>query len=395
MNKEGSHGATLIFFIDGLGWEALQRYPWFLQEIAPYRKGLTTILGYSSACDPSILTGKKPQEHGLWSSYFFSPETSPFKWLSFLKWLPRKVYDNRCMNAWRVRTKLSKIVAWVSGLKGYFELYAVPLNCLPFFDFAEKKELWAPQGVPGSVSIFDLIVAHNLPFYAQFGTAEEVQFQEVKKRLTAGEMGIYFLQLGKVDALLHKEGPFSSQLADLLKSYQEKIGDLYKSSGGEIGRCIFFSDHGMREVVATHIVSPPAEQFFLDSTMCRVWTRNSSEKQLVLDYFKKATFGSILSEEEQEEYGILFPDKKYGDIIFLLHPGHVISPSYMGATVPKGMHGYTPADSFSDAMVLSDRPIPQVCSEIQHLYELIKERVLEVALQAPPTGESPLEFEEK
>lgn len=58
----------LFVFIDGFGWEVLRRHPEFLAGLAPERKSLETILGYSSACDPSIISGITPSGHKLWSS---------------------------------------------------------------------------------------------------------------------------------------------------------------------------------------------------------------------------------------------------------------------------------------------------------------------------------------
>lgn len=384
--KQDSNSAALIIFIDGLGWQALQEHPWFLAELAPHRKGLKTILGYSSACDPSILTGKRPQEHGLWSSYFFSPATSPFKWLSFLNYLPRWVYDNKVGNSWRVRTKLSKVVAKIACLKGYFELYSIPLCRLPDFDYAEKVPLWAPCGVPDSDSVFDLIRREKKPFYAQFGTPEAKQMKEIKQLLESGESGIYFLQLGKVDALLHKEGPHSSALHALLQEYQQQIVDLITAAQGPHVRLLLFSDHGMREVIASHQLTMselamPARSFFLDSTMARIWCQDEKEKEAILKYLSTLSYGSILTEAALKEFGIYFPDGKYGDLIFLLKPGHVFAPSYMGAKAPKGMHGYTPCDAYSDAMLMADEPIAKGCQEIQDIYHIIKKIVEETPAQ--------------
>jgi hypothetical protein len=40
---------------------------------------LQTVLGYTSTCIPTILTGKSPQEHGHFSFFYYDPHESPFR----------------------------------------------------------------------------------------------------------------------------------------------------------------------------------------------------------------------------------------------------------------------------------------------------------------------------
>ncbi|MBI2951474.1 hypothetical protein HYY27_05230, partial [bacterium] len=57
---------ALFVFIDAFGWEILRRRP-FLDDLLKVKAPLTTVLGYSSTCDPTILTGRLPREHGHFS----------------------------------------------------------------------------------------------------------------------------------------------------------------------------------------------------------------------------------------------------------------------------------------------------------------------------------------
>ena len=50
----------LFVFIDALGWELARKYS-FLDDILVTKTPLGTIFGYSSTCDPTILTGKLPR----------------------------------------------------------------------------------------------------------------------------------------------------------------------------------------------------------------------------------------------------------------------------------------------------------------------------------------------
>ena len=53
-----------------------------------------------------------------------------------------------------------------------------------------------------------------------------------------------------------------------------------------------------------------------------------------------------------------FPDRRYGDAIFLLDDARLLVPSYMGTAPVRAMHGYDPATTGSRALLLSNRPLP-------------------------------------
>ncbi|MDH3981421.1 MAG: hypothetical protein OES84_00810, partial [Kiritimatiellaceae bacterium] len=94
---------SLFLFIDAFGWEIKQRHPEFMEDLILDSKPLETILGYSSACDPSIISGLTPSEHKLWSSYYYDPKNSPFKWTKPLALLPDFIF--RCE---QIRGPMSK-----------------------------------------------------------------------------------------------------------------------------------------------------------------------------------------------------------------------------------------------------------------------------------------------
>ncbi len=77
----------LFIFADALGWTQVQRRG-FLADLFPHRAPCETIFGYSASCDPSILTGKLPAEHGHFSFFVHEPRRSPFRWARWLGWLP-------------------------------------------------------------------------------------------------------------------------------------------------------------------------------------------------------------------------------------------------------------------------------------------------------------------
>ena len=89
----------LFVFIDACGWEIIKNDP-FAKTVAPNRKKLGSVFGYSSTCVPSILSGRWPVEHRNWSYFVYDPKNSPFKMLKVLRWLPNKITSRRIFRHW-------------------------------------------------------------------------------------------------------------------------------------------------------------------------------------------------------------------------------------------------------------------------------------------------------
>ena len=94
-----------------------------------------------------------------------------------------------------------------------------------------------------------------------------------------------------------------------------------------------------------------------DSTMGRFWFFSDRACEQVVELLKSLPCGRILSDSELQQMGIFFPDRRYGEVIFLLEPGYLMTHSHFNGQGwrPKGMHGYDPRDSYSDAIFLSSR----------------------------------------
>src|SRR5215468_8737193 len=123
----------LFVFIDACGWEIIKENP-FLKNTAPHRRRLTSVFGYSSACVPSILSGRWPVEHRNWCYFVYEPKHSPFKNLGWLRWLPKQITSRRMFRRW-----LSRFIKVRLRFRGYFDLYNIPFRHISLFDFTEKK----------------------------------------------------------------------------------------------------------------------------------------------------------------------------------------------------------------------------------------------------------------
>lgn len=382
---------SLFFFIDAFGWQILQQsLATFLDKIAPHRRQLTSILGYSSACDPSIISGLYPSEHLHWSSFFYSPQTSPFGWLRWLQALPTFLVDNH-----RSRYYLSRAVAKYQGYTGYLQLYHVPFRYLPYFDYAEKKWLFGAQGLLQGETLFDLALAANRSYYVnKLHSTDEQNFREVEAAVTAGTIDFAYVMLGKLDALMHSEGTQSQKIRPLLHWYDDQISHLYALATRhyqKVNLCVF-SDHGMRDVQQTIDLQAIVNGLGLiygvdyvamyDSTMGRFWYLNEKARRRIMDCLKGVPEGDIISSEELKRLGVYFPDGRYGETIFLLKPGLLIVPSFMGRKRIAGMHGYHPDDPSSDALLLSNR---EISSQITHIPQVFEVLTTSTGIQPPST----------
>jgi hypothetical protein len=370
---------SLYLFIDALGWSVLQSsYPQFLQSLAPHRKPLKTILGYSSACDPSIISGKLPSEHLHWSCFYYSPKTSPFQGLQWLQWLPGLLRDQH-----RFRYQVSQLFANIKGYTGYFQLYEVPFQYLKYFDYSEKKWIYGPGGLIQGQTLFDHAHTHQIPYFVSpLFMSDSQSFEQVKQALTRGDIRFAYVLLGQLDALMHHVGTQSPEIKTLLQWYERQIQilvDFAHAHDREVALYLF-SDHGMHDVIGSRDLERDITALPLcygvdyvamyDSTMARFWYLSSQAQPLIHAQLDKTPHGKRLTDQELQQLGVFFPDRRYGETIFLMNSGQLIAPSYMGKKVIPGMHGYHPNDADSDAVVLSNHAIPETTTAIQHLYSV-------------------------
>ena len=96
---------------------------------------------------------------------------------------------------------------------------------------------------------------------------------------------------------------------------------------------------------------------FLDSTMARFWWRRPEARARVLAALGAEQGGRWLTETELASEGCSFPDHAYGDDIFLLDPGALLVPSYMGSRPLAAMHGYAADHPDMAALLASNRPL--------------------------------------
>ncbi len=376
---------TLFVFIDAFGWEVYSRYG-FLGELLPNARRLETTFGFSSAADPSILTGRYPDEHTHWSCFYYNPENSPFKPLKLLSFLPRRLFDR-----WRVRHLLSKVLKKVYGWTGYFQLYSVPFNVLPYFDYLEKKDYFVPGGILRTDTIFDYCAENGIDYHCSNWRKDETEVvEDLKKDIEREKIKFAYLYLPQLDAVMHEYGTEAAEVEAKICELEQKVRDVYEFARQHYDEVALYaiSDHGMADVTENVDLISKVDSAGLkfgedyvamyDSTMARFWFMNDKSRQTINSLLKEVDQGYIVPEEELKQMRVFFADHKFGETIFLMNSGVLIVPSFMGLHSVPGMHGYHPLAKDSYCFILGNNSIGENINSITDIRKVMEREINDV-----------------
>ena len=370
---------SLFVFIDALGWELAQRHA-FLDDLLPIKKPVQTIFGYSSTCDPTIFTGKLPHDHGHFAFFYYAPDKSPFRMYWPLRLMPKTVSSRG-----RIRAKMSQYVQGMHGYTGYFHLYNVPFEHIHLFDYSEKKSLFEPGGINGGQeTIFDYLRKHRIPHVLgnNWKKGDDYNVATVEAAIANETPPWAYLFLGKLDGVMHMHGTQAKQTTDCFRQLEGQVRhvvELAKRHYAHV-RLFLFSDHGMTDIHSTCDLQRRINGLGLrfgedyaavyDSTMARFWFLRPGAREKIEAELGKEPKGHIMTQGELATYGCDFPGQKYGELFFLLDPGVLLCPSFMGERPIAGMHGYSPEDKDSVASFMTnceDTSMPRRLDDLYHV----------------------------
>ena len=370
---------ALFVFVDACGWEIIKD-DGFCRNVAPFRRRLRSVFGYSSACIPSILSGRYPNEHRNWSYFVYDPANSPFQSLRWLRWIPSALTSRR-----RVRNVLSAWAKRKLDFHGYFDLYNMPFRDIALYDFTEKKSPLQPRGMNRGTNIFDFLTDRGIPYHvSEPARGEEGNLEALIADLNTEAIDFAFLYWPELDGLMHRVGNDAPEVPQKLRSYETKIDRLLAAAREhyEDIRLYVFSDHGMancdRHVNLRAKIDALGLRFrhdyavVYDSTMARFWFFNDTARQRIVDCLNRIPGGEILSDAELTDLGTLFPDRYFGELIFLMEEGTLIVPSHMGERPIRAMHGYHPDAPHSYASLMTNQPnVPAGINAIPDMYKVM------------------------
>lgn len=368
---------TVIILVDALGWEVAERFG-FCKDLLPRARAMDTVLGYSSAAIPSLLSGQPPSSHGIWAMYRYDPIRSPFRFLRHVPRLPHAL-------EWRVRVATKWVLGKRNTIRGYFDLYEIPLDVLGYFDVSQHGDPYEPGGMNGH-TFFDELTTRRIRYKMwNYRTAEEDNFAALEGAL-AGDSDVLFFYTAELDALMHRQGIFHPAVASKLAHYEDRIRALVDRAQG-VGRPLsifLFSDHGMTDVREPVDLMARVEEWgfgpgsdilaFYDSTMARFWCSGQA-KQALATKLNETGWGHVMTDTELEHFGCRFEDRAYGDLIFLLSPGRLIIPSFMGSVPVAAMHGYHPDDRYSKGCFMTNVDAAELPQSILELKRYLLDRI--------------------
>lgn len=369
----------LFIFVDACGWEIVRNDP-FVRNCAPIRRRLTSVFGYSSACVPSILAGRWPDEHRNWCYFVYDPQNSPFQFLKTLDWIPSGITSRRIFRRW-----LSKWVKARLKFRGYFDLYNIPFKHISLYDFSEKKSPLQPGGMNRGPNIFDFLEERNIPYHVSAPERPETENRDALiAEIQSERIDFAFLYWAGLDGLLHMVGNQSPAVPEKLREYEGWISQILDATEGHYDevRLYVFSDHGMANCdelldLKSVIEALPlrmGEDYAVvyDSTMARFWFFNDAARQQISAALQSVPQGRVLPESELKELRTHFADGQFGELIFLVREGVLIVPSHMGERPIRAMHGYHPSDPQSYAVLCTNQAdLPDDINAIPDVFKLM------------------------
>jgi len=371
----------IFVFADALGWKLAEKRR-VLADLLPYRSSCDTLAGYSCTCDPSILTGALPDEHGHFSFYYFSPRSSPFGWARRLAWLPEPLAAHH-----RVRNLLSRRCARALGITGYFQLYSVPFGRLPWLDYSEKRDIYEPGGIlGGQETIFEVWKRSGRPWMrSDWRRPDEENVHELGRHLDEGNIELAYLFTSRLDAVMHAHGCEGPAVDAAFARFEGWIRDLARRAAVKYRevRIHLFSDHGMADTRRVSRMMPEFEALGLrygrdyaavwDSTMVRFWfPGGAAVRGRIESWLSGRDEGGVLSEALLRQWRCFFPDGRYGELFYLLKPGTIFAPSYMNRGFVRGMHGFSPEDPDSAACWLTSHPVQEPPRRIEQIHGVMR-----------------------
>ena len=368
---------TLVFLVDALGWEIAEHFG-FGRDLFATRAPLGTVLGYSAAAIPSLLSGTPPSEHGSWAMFRRADAQGVFSSLGWVPPLPHAL-------DWRARRWIRRSLDRQRRVAAYYDLYEIPTHLLHRFDVGQTGDPFRPGGLRRE-TVFDWMQAHGVTYKLwDYRTDEAGNLRDAEAAL-AEPLDVVFVYTAELDALMHRVGIFDPSVGARLELYTRFLDAAQRAARAQDVdlEIILLSDHGMTDVTDTVDIWGGMEKrglrvgrdylAFYDSTMARSWG-DSRIADAMADALGE--YGSRLDAPQLRAFGCHFPAGEYGIDIFLARPGVLIVPSFMGAKRIAAMHGYHPEDRFSRGVFMTTASMPAPASILgfkAHLQRVVRAR---------------------
>ena len=174
---------------------------------------------------------------------------------------------------------------------------------------------------------------------------------------------LYLVYVAVPDSQGHRYGPdareLHTQLAEMDQMLKRFAEQAEQAAPGTT--YLFVGDHGMLTVTDHFDAESALKQslqasglkpgkdviYFLDSTMVRVWALSDRARKELPELLNAASSftsnGRWLDTNSAKRLQLPWPDRRYGDHLWMANPGVQVFPDFIHRLAPcKGMHGYDP-----------------------------------------------------
>lgn len=399
---------VIFVLIDALRSDYISKYDSpFLYDFTKKNTYYRRVTQKRSYCERAeIFSGLNPDESGYFTAIGYSPETSPFKsisiFLDFFSYFDKLIFKYKYLRSFR--NKLIMILTRSETIK--MRPYSIPSKILKYFsltedeyDFRDKRAFDGNNNLlveckeQGINIFYDAFTALN--FDTSLNDQQRIELLESNLN---NNFKFYPLYLGVLDTSAHIHGPDSNERRVKLKDLDKRLSEFYKKTKSKFPntKFIFLGDHGMTEVkkyidVKNEIKKMASQNnlilgndyiFFLDSTIVRIWYLNEIARfkmeksilsnQLLLDN------GEFINEEIAKREKIPFPNRKYGDTLWMAKLGILIFPDFFHIRNPyKGMHGYDVNHYSSKGTCIVESSEDSIVEDIElrDLYGILKKQL--------------------
>jgi len=375
--------------------EARTPFLWKCAQTGEYYTSVEQSLGF---CERSeILTGLRGDETGFFTAICFDPPNSPYTkvpWMRFLNAVEETAlfFSRLCPrnSSAQLHEKLRYLISYQFRKMGItMPAYFIPYPWLPYFALTEDRiDHRSPAAfqTPSIIALLD--EAGRSYFYDTFTALNfHTPYQSDSDRLDAvirdvkrSPKELYLVYIAALDIYGHHYGPDSPEFQDVLYQLDIDLGRFTQNLERIIpgNRYLFLGDHGMITVIkridaekeishllrSVHLRKGQDVLYFLDSTMVRLWAISDKARCLLSDVLTTSEMfngnGAWMDDATARRNHAPWPDRRYGDYLWVANPGTLVFPDYFHRSTPcKGMHGYDPHLPESHGMCINwGRGIP-------------------------------------
>jgi len=232
-----------------------------------------------------------------------------------------------------------------------------------------EAEYLRSERIVGAPSIFDRLIAQNIPYraYSYHDASDSQILDRARKEISQQQASFYFLYLSEMDMFLHMHCNEPGLIEERLHWYDRQLREVFEEARRIDAEASFLviSDHGMTPVRDHYDLVKELEKH---DFICRkiIWrftiqrwrafgfSMKGAPRNLQLS--EKRALRSLAFRFRVTPAWVYFPDHRYGEAVFLLDPGWLVSRGDFNGPgwKPCGMHGYHPDDPYSDAIFLSN-----------------------------------------